>query len=537
MSYSRRQLYAMGEPLGESVTRKEGGRIIYGGGGGGGGGGGSAEVATPATPTVIAPPPAPYANMAVNTQQGYDTLQGMRGTPWEKSGTAYNELLNQGFNSSQIKDSASQMYGKPSDSNWSGMVQNAGMNSPTGRPMAGSEQFFQPVYQQQYQNYANPLTAFNVSSYGTNPGPSAAQQYANSPNGIGQAQFMRNTQNYAANAMNQPGGADMNRTLQEMRTNGMNPQDVQSAYNFGAPQQSFQMPTPFNPYSSSSGGGGGYGSMGGGGYGSMGGGGYGSMGGGQMQNSIQQPAPQTSMFGGQMQGGGYGSYGSNNPFSPYSNSYLNLDPNINLGTQTDKANAYRSAIQNGFGDQQIYNQATGLFGQQSPQGWGNLQASAMGMTPGLAQGSEADKVKFYQSARNQGFNDQTIRNAANQTMGNQSQGDWSYLQNKSGYGGGGYGNQFMPQMQTPFSYQPVQQQMQTPFSYPQQPSYAGYGGGYDNSASFAANSPQPMVASPAPNTSSGPSQAIVGRSSQMRGTPNVMRRADGGIASLMDDEE
>jgi hypothetical protein len=35
MNYSRRQLYAMGEPLGESVTRKEGGRIIYGGGGGG----------------------------------------------------------------------------------------------------------------------------------------------------------------------------------------------------------------------------------------------------------------------------------------------------------------------------------------------------------------------------------------------------------------------------------------------------------------------------------------------------------------------
>lgn len=35
MSYSRRELYAMGEPLGESVTRKEGGRIIYGGGGGG----------------------------------------------------------------------------------------------------------------------------------------------------------------------------------------------------------------------------------------------------------------------------------------------------------------------------------------------------------------------------------------------------------------------------------------------------------------------------------------------------------------------
>ena len=35
--YSRRQLEALGEPLGESVTRKEGGRIIYGGGGSGGG--------------------------------------------------------------------------------------------------------------------------------------------------------------------------------------------------------------------------------------------------------------------------------------------------------------------------------------------------------------------------------------------------------------------------------------------------------------------------------------------------------------------
>ena len=33
MNYSRRQLYAAGELLGESVTRKEGGRIIYGGGG------------------------------------------------------------------------------------------------------------------------------------------------------------------------------------------------------------------------------------------------------------------------------------------------------------------------------------------------------------------------------------------------------------------------------------------------------------------------------------------------------------------------
>ena len=35
-SFSRRELYALGEMLGDCVTRKEGGRIIYGGGGGGG---------------------------------------------------------------------------------------------------------------------------------------------------------------------------------------------------------------------------------------------------------------------------------------------------------------------------------------------------------------------------------------------------------------------------------------------------------------------------------------------------------------------
>ena len=37
-SFSRRELYALGEMLGDSVTRKKGGRIIYGGGGSGGGG-------------------------------------------------------------------------------------------------------------------------------------------------------------------------------------------------------------------------------------------------------------------------------------------------------------------------------------------------------------------------------------------------------------------------------------------------------------------------------------------------------------------
>ena len=44
MSYSRRQLEAFGEPLGDAITRKEGGRIVYGGGGSGGGGGTQTQV-------------------------------------------------------------------------------------------------------------------------------------------------------------------------------------------------------------------------------------------------------------------------------------------------------------------------------------------------------------------------------------------------------------------------------------------------------------------------------------------------------------
>jgi hypothetical protein len=46
--------------------------------------------------------------------------------------------------------------------------------------------------------------------------------------------------------------------------------------------------------------------------------------------------------------------------------------------------------------------------------------------------------------------------------------------------------------------------------------------------------PQQQQSQPAVQPNYGPSQAIVGRSSQMRGTPNIMRRAEGGIAALTD---
>jgi len=276
----------------------------------------------------------------------------------------------------------------------SGPEQNRVLSQISGaRPSAANPQFYQPVYQSSYQNYANPLGAFNVSTYGTNVGPSNAQQYANLPGGIGQDQFMRNTQNYAANAMNQPGGADINRTLQDMRTYGMSPQDVQSAYSYGAPQQSFTANKPFNAYTGSA-------------------------------------------------------------YSPQ-----------------QVRNAIAVSQQQGFSGQDIQ---TGLdrYGvfvppQQSP-------------------------IPMY---------------------------------NPFSYGG----QQQQQQMYSPFNYQQPQQynlyqqpqQQYNPYSQYQQP--------YDQG--FVA--PQQAVMP----TSSGPSQSIVGRSSSIRGTPNVMRRAKGGIAALVDDVE
>jgi hypothetical protein len=51
---------------------------------------------------------------------------------------------------------------------------------------------------------------------------------------------------------------------------------------------------------------------------------------------------------------------------------------------------------------------------------------------------------------------------------------------------------------------------------------------------YMQQAPQPQSFTPQ-RTSSGPSQPIVTRSSGMRGTPNVMRRAQGGITSLLDE--
>lgn len=406
------------------------------------------------------------------------------------TGADYNRRLQAGETSDDIRASqtSSGLFGetKLSDNQFNDIVTQAGMQSPTGRPLAGSAQFYQPVRQTQYQNYANPYTAFNVSTYGTQPMMSTAAQANTGGN-------QQNVSNAVNTFLQQNPNADMNTMQAAMRGAGMNAYDVQGAGRFNN----------FGP---------------------------------QMQNpfSTQQPA-QPSMFGGQMQGGGYGQFGMNNPFSPFSNSFLNIDQNINQQPVQQQADAYRNAIQSGFGDQQIMNQITGLFGRQNPRDMGFLQGTAMGLTPGLEQGSEQEKIAAYQNARSQGFNDQTIRNAVTHMIGNQTQKDFGYLQNQAGFGGGfgGFGNQFMPRMQTPFQ-QPMQFMPQQQFRQPmqfQQPMQQFQ----QPMQQFAPQMQQPMPQTFTPQRSaSTPARSFVSRSSQMRRTPNVMRRAEGGITSLLD---
>jgi hypothetical protein len=189
--------------------------------------------------------------LGVNTERGYNTLLASRGQPLDKTSNAYNDLLGQGFNDQQIRSSADTVIGKQGDEYWNQMVQAAGLQSHTGRPLTGSAQFFQPIQKQQYANYTNPLTAFNVSNYGTNPGMSKSMQAAIAPGAGGVDPYYRQLQSYSNVLSNMPGGADINTLLKDMRYYGISPQDLQAAssytpYSYQQPMP--QMQTPFNPY-------------------------------------------------------------------------------------------------------------------------------------------------------------------------------------------------------------------------------------------------------------------------------------------------
>jgi len=132
------------------------------------------------------------------------------------------------------------------------MYQNQALSQIRGaRPSGESPQFYQPAYQPQYNNYANPLTALNVSNYGTNPGMSQSMQAATAPGAGGIGPYLRQLQSYANLLSTQGDRNNINTLMQDMRTYGINAQDLQAAssyspFSYQQPMQ--QRQAPFNPY-------------------------------------------------------------------------------------------------------------------------------------------------------------------------------------------------------------------------------------------------------------------------------------------------
>ena len=72
---SRQKLYAMGEPFGESCTRHEAGRVVYGGGGGGGG----KSTTTPMIPEEFKPLANRYSEVAMDySNRPFQAYSGQR---------------------------------------------------------------------------------------------------------------------------------------------------------------------------------------------------------------------------------------------------------------------------------------------------------------------------------------------------------------------------------------------------------------------------------------------------------------------------
>lgn len=108
----------------------------------------------------------------------------------------------------------------------------------------------QGIYRSQYQNYANPLTMFNVSNYGQDVPTSPGYNYATAPGNMGINQLNQNLRDMASRQMAQtypdgsPKGADMNQVLAEMRRVGLTATDLENAY-YG---RTTGLNTPFSVY-------------------------------------------------------------------------------------------------------------------------------------------------------------------------------------------------------------------------------------------------------------------------------------------------
>jgi hypothetical protein len=198
------------------------------------------------------------------------------------------------------------------------------------------------------------------------------------------------------------------------------------------------------------------------------------------------------------------------------------------GGQNLTGQQYNQNLQRGTTHEQMRTMRTGpgedapLLYNFSPNQWNDITTQAGMQSP--TGRPLAGSAQFYQPVYQPQFQDYNMGNPMSISQYGQQQ-----------FGG------FMPQMQTSFR-QPMQQQFN-----PYTNNFGGGFGGFMPQQQFMPQMQQqfmpqmqtpfqqPMQQTQFPIRSSGPSQPIVGRSSQMRGTPNVMRRAEGGITSLMDE--
>lgn len=120
MNYTKRQLYAMGEPLGDSATAHKPGGRVYGSGGGGGGGGGSSTTVQ-SIPDELKPLASAYTNKAIGlSNQSFQGYGGQRNADLNTTqNLGIGMIQNRALNGSKTMNNA--------ESNLNGMM-NGGSN-------------------------------------------------------------------------------------------------------------------------------------------------------------------------------------------------------------------------------------------------------------------------------------------------------------------------------------------------------------------------------------------------------------------------
>ena len=121
-----------------------------------------------ASPT---PPPSPAAQAAYDASS---RLSNAMGTPAPTN--TYSNPFQQNYQNPPAPAPASkplpgmdQVNLGPSQDTMMSRLQDLQLSQISGARPSGERQFYQPVYQEQYQNYASPQTAFGVATYGMDP--------------------------------------------------------------------------------------------------------------------------------------------------------------------------------------------------------------------------------------------------------------------------------------------------------------------------------------------------------------------------------